>query len=308
MQARMRIGELARRTGVTPELLRAWEQRYGLLRPERSRGGFRLYSGADEERVRRTTALIETGVSAGEAARQAAETHDAETRAAEAAEAAEVRAAAERAAQKPESAMQRPVVDVLAGELQLALDRFDAVAANDVLDRLFGAVSVDYAVSHVVIPYLHGLGERWADGMVNVAQEHFASNLLRGRLLGLAGDWGVRHSRTALLACLPGEAHDLGLVMLGLLLQGRGWRVAFLGADTPVDTIEEAVPTIQPSLVVLGTYRAKEFRAHRDAVARLAAVTRVAVAGPVEEKDVTDLGAELLANDIVAAAEHLGSS
>ena len=301
----MRIGELARRTGVTPELLRAWEQRYGLLRPERSRGGFRLYSGADEERVRRTTALIETGVSAGEAARQAAETHDAETRAAEAAEA---RAAEERAAQVRESAMQRPVVEVLAGELQEALDRFDAVAANDVLDRLFGALSVDYALSHVVIPYLHELGERWADGTVNVAQEHFASNLLRGRLLGLAGDWGVRHRRTALLACLPGEAHDLGLVMLGLLLQGRGWRVAFLGADTPVDTIEQAVPTVQPSLVVLGTYRAHEFRAHREAVARLAGLTRVAVAGPVEEKDVSDLGAELLPDDIVAAAEHLGAS
>jgi DNA-binding transcriptional MerR regulator len=301
----MRIGELARRTGVTPELLRAWEQRYGLLRPERSRGGFRLYSGADEERVRRTTALIETGVSAGEAARQAVETHDAETRAAEA---AETRAAEERAAQERESAMQRPVVEVLAGELQEALDRFDAVAANDVLDRVFGAVSVDYALSHVLIPYLHELGERWADGTVNVAQEHFASNLLRGRLLGLAGDWGVRHRRTALLACLPGEAHDLGLVMLGLLLQGRGWRVAFLGADTPVDTIEQAVPTVQPSLVVLGTYRANEFRSHRDAVARLAELTRVAVAGPVKEQDVSDLGAELLPHDIMAAAEHLGAS
>jgi hypothetical protein len=84
--------------------------------------------------------------------------------------------------------------------------------------------------------------------------------------------------------------------------------VAFLGADTPVDTIEEAVPTVRPSLVVLGTYRARELRAQRDAVARLAAVTRVAVAGPVKEQEVTDLGAELLANDIMAAAEHLGSS
>ena len=302
VQARMRIGELARRTGVTPELLRAWEQRYGLLRPERSRGGFRLYSGADEERVRRTTALIETGVSAGEAARQAAETHDAETRA------AEKRAAEIRAARARESAAHRPVVALLAAELREALDRFDAVAGNDVLDRLFGAVSVDYAVRHVVIPYLHELGERWADGTVNVAQEHFASNLLRGRLIGLAGDWGVRHQRTALLACLPGEAHDLALVMLGLLLQGRGWRVAFLGADTPVDTIEEAVPTVGASLVVLGTYRPRGFRAHRDAVARLAALTRVAVAGPLDEEEVTDVAAELLPDDIAAAAEHLGAT
>ena len=49
----LRIGELARRTGVSPELLRAWEQRYGLLQPTRTAGGFRLYSTADEARVRR---------------------------------------------------------------------------------------------------------------------------------------------------------------------------------------------------------------------------------------------------------------
>jgi MerR family transcriptional regulator, light-induced transcriptional regulator len=65
----LRIGELARRTGVSPNLLRAWEQRYGLLRPARSPGGFRLYSRADEVRIRRMTELIGQGLSAAEAAR-----------------------------------------------------------------------------------------------------------------------------------------------------------------------------------------------------------------------------------------------
>src|SRR5438132_2117314 len=66
--ARVRIGELSRRTGVSAELLRAWEQRYGLLRPERSAGGFRLYSVGDESRVRRMPALIASGVWASEGA------------------------------------------------------------------------------------------------------------------------------------------------------------------------------------------------------------------------------------------------
>lgn len=280
----MRIGELSRRTGVSPELLRAWEQRYDLLRPERSPGGFRLYSEADERRVRRTTTLISRGVSAAEAARQATESSE---------------------SPPDRSGPERTVVDVLAVELQQALDAFDAAGANDVLDRLLGAVSVEYAIRHVVIPHLHELGERWADGTVNVAQEHFASQLLRGRLLGLAGDWGARSSSTAVLACLPGEPHDLGLVMLGLLLQRRGWRVAFLGADTPVDTLEEAVPTLRAALVVLGTYQARPFRAHRDAVARLAATTRVVVAGPLDGREVAETGAELLVDDVVGAAEML---
>src|SRR5690349_12083076 len=119
----MRIGELSRRTGVSPELLRAWEQRYGLLRPSRSTGGFRLYSSADEARVRRTSALIAEGVSAAEAARMAATDE----------------AAGQRAEQ--------PLVANLAGRLQQALDGFDAAAAQDALDHLFAAVSLEFALT-----------------------------------------------------------------------------------------------------------------------------------------------------------------
>ncbi len=279
----MRIGELSRRTGVSPELLRAWEQRYGLLRPERSPGGFRMYSEEDEARVRRTTALIAQSVPAAEAARQALTN----------------------ASASDDLGSDRPVVELLARELQEALDRFDSVAANDVLDRLFGAVSVDYALKEVLIPYLHELGERWASGAASVAQEHFASHLIRGRLLGLAGDWGASRRESAVLACLPGEAHDLGLVILSLLLTRRGWRVTFLGADTPLDTLEASVPELSPALVVLGTYQPSLFRTHHEAIRRLASRVRVAVYGPLADRDVRATGAELLTYDLFAAAERL---
>ena len=281
----MRIGELARRTGVSPELLRAWEQRYGLLQPERSPGGFRLYSEDDENRVRRTTALIAQGVAAAEAARLAASGSPTST--------------------LEHAEPDRPVVAALAAELRDALDRFDTEAANEALDRLFGTVSVDYAITQVLIPYLRELGDRWAEGTASVAQEHFASQLVRGRLLGVAGDWGAVNPERVVLACLPGEAHDLGLVMLGLLLARRAWRVTFLGADTPMDTLESSVPALRPSLVVLGTYDPDRFRLHRDAIARLAAVTRVALSGPLDNGEVTEVGAELVADDIAQAAEDL---
>ena len=66
--AQLRIGELARRTGVATELLRAWERRYGLLSPTRTEAGYRLYSAADVSRVRRMRDLLATGLSAKEAA------------------------------------------------------------------------------------------------------------------------------------------------------------------------------------------------------------------------------------------------
>ncbi|HXV03786.1 MAG TPA: MerR family transcriptional regulator, partial [Gaiellaceae bacterium] len=72
----LRIGELSRRTGVAPELLRAWERRYGLLRPQRSEGGFRLYSGADERRVELMRRHLRRGLAAAEAARLAAAAGD----------------------------------------------------------------------------------------------------------------------------------------------------------------------------------------------------------------------------------------
>jgi len=277
----MRIGELSRRTGVTPELLRAWEQRYGLLRPIRSAGGFRLYSSADEARVRRTTELIADGLSAAEAARVAATT--------------------DLAVERGET----PLVAELAGRLQRSLDEFDAAGAQATLDRLFAAVSVEFALTEVVIPYLHDLGERWAAGAVTVAQEHFASNLVRARLLALAQDWGAGGASTLVAACLPGEGHDLGLVMLGLLLARRGWQVTFLGADTPLDSIEDTVRALQPSLVILVTYDSAVFHAHADAIARLAATTRVAVSAPVEAEAIIDRGAEAIGEDIPAVAAAL---
>jgi DNA-binding transcriptional MerR regulator len=277
----MRIGELSRRTGVSPALLRAWELRYGLLQPARSPGGFRLYTADDEGRVRRTVALISEGLSAAEAARLAAAPPDAAT------------------------AVAQPMVDDLADGLRKALDSFDTTAGHAALDRLFGTVSAEFAITDVLIPYLHDLGERWADGSITVAQEHFASNLIRGRVLGLARDWGAGNTASAVLACPPGEAHDLGLTLFGILIARRGWRVTFLGADTPFDTLDATVDSLQPTLVVLATRDANLFNRHTAAIAATAADLTVAVAAPVTGQAIRDTGARPLADDIAEAADTL---
>jgi DNA-binding transcriptional MerR regulator len=276
----MRIGELSRRTGVSPELLRAWEQRYALLHPERSPGGFRLYSTEDEARVRRTTALIARGLSAAEAARAAT---------------------SDPSGDEAETSW----LEALGGELRQALDAFDSSAAHLVMDRLFNTFSMASVVSDVLVPYLRDLGERWADGTVTVAQEHFASNFLRGRMLAAAGDWGGGGPSSAVLACLPGEAHDLGLVLFGVLLARRGWRVTFLGADTPFETLETSARTLLPTVVVLATVNEARFREHADAIRRLALATTVAVAAPVDHRSITDLGAEPLPDQIAESARWL---
>src|SRR5215213_8187282 len=64
----MRIGEISQRTGVSPDVLRAWERRYGLLRPRRTDGRTRLYSAADETRVRLMKRYIDDGLPPAQAA------------------------------------------------------------------------------------------------------------------------------------------------------------------------------------------------------------------------------------------------
>jgi MerR family transcriptional regulator, light-induced transcriptional regulator len=293
----LRIGELARRTGASPELLRAWERRYGLLRPTRSQGGFRLYTAADEERIRRMKEYLARGVAAAEAARLAA---DAEPPRPGVATSTPAVLAPETTAAAP------PPLQAAARELAGALDRFDEEQAHAVLDRLLAAYRIETILRDLLVPYLHDLGERWAGGEVSVAQEHFASNLLRGRLLGLARGWGQGRGRTAVLACLPGEQHDFGLIAFGITLYRRGWRIIYLGPDTPIATISQATDSIAPDLVVLAGTVFEPFAAHADAIADLARQTMVALGGAGATSELASrTGAHLLDQDPVSAAEHM---
>ncbi len=275
----VRIGELSRRTGVNVESLRAWERRYGLLRPSRTAGGFRLYTGEDEERVRRMLANMERGLSAREAA-QAAEGETVRTTAA------------------------GGRISDLSFRLRAALDDLDEPSAQGVLDDLFGGFSLDAALTEVLIPYLRDLGARWRTGEVSVATEHFASNLVRGRLLALARGWGRGTGPLAMLAGPPGERHDIGLIMFGLLLRQHGWRISFLGADTPIDDLATAARSQDPALVVLASSERSRLRSHADDIRALAALTPVALAGSGASITIAeDTGATYLEDDPVRAAE-----
>jgi MerR family transcriptional regulator, light-induced transcriptional regulator len=248
----LRIGELSKRSGVSPELLRAWERRYHLFRPTRSAGGLRLYSPADLERVREMQRHLATGVAAAEAAALALRTETAEGSSAPAA---------------------------LRVELAAALDGFDEPRAQAILDRLLAVATVDALLTEVVMPYLGELGERWARREASVAQEHFASGVLRGRLLGLARGWGLGVGPAAVLACLPGEQHDLGLIAFGLALRARGWRIVYLGPDSPVDTIEDAIRRLTPDLVVVHAVDRDLVRPQLRRLRRLAEHHRIGLGG-----------------------------
>src|SRR5690242_10641707 len=146
----LRIGELSKRSGVSPELLRAWERRYGLLLPTRSAGGLRLYSQADLDRVRVMREHLDAGLAAAQAATLAMRAGTAEP--------------APSAGLSP-TAMRE--------DLAAALDRFDEPRAQTILDRVLATVTVDTLLGEVVLPYLRELGARWERGEATIAHEHF---------------------------------------------------------------------------------------------------------------------------------------
>jgi DNA-binding transcriptional MerR regulator len=279
----LRIGELSRRSGVSADVLRAWERRYGLLSPSRTRGGFRLYGDDDERRVRVMLEHLARGVAAAEAA-ELARSQDPR-----AAEGVPVAAA--------------PVLGATGDELRRALDGFDEPAAQAALDRLLAGFAVETVLRDVVLPYLHELGERWVAGESSVAQEHFASSLLRGRLLGLARGWGSGGGPLGLLACLPGEQHDLALICFGLALRGQGWRITFLGPDTPLETIAELASRLKPAIVVVNASLSGRAAAARDGLLEVARSAPLALAGGgVDGAIAAAVGARHLSQDPVSAA------
>jgi DNA-binding transcriptional MerR regulator len=275
MDAHLRIGAVAERTGVSPELLRAWEPRYGLLRPTRSGGGFRLYTDADVHRVKSMRDHLGQGLSAAQAARLAL-------------------------AGPPAAA---PVVDGAAAALVDRLEQFDEPGAQALLDALLGSLTLESVLRDAVLPALATIGERWERGEATVAQEHFASALLRGRLLGLARRWSAGGGPHALLACAPGEQHDLGLIAFGLALRGEGWRITHLGPDTPIETIADAAWELMPDAVVIAATLPGRIDAVRVRLAALATAVRVVLAGPGAMPDAAaEIGAEHVEGDPVTAA------
>jgi len=192
--------------------------------------------------------------------------------------------------------------------LAVALDTYDDAGANAALDRLLAAFGLDTVLAEVVLPYLHELGERWSREEASVAQEHFASNVLRGRLLGLARGWGQGTGPRALLACAPRELHDLPLVIFGLALRARGWRVTFLGPDTPVETVADAAHALDPGLIVLSGSSPDVLADVSQGVRRLAARWPVALAGAGATQALArQTGARLLADDPVVAADRVAA-
>lgn len=242
-RAVLRIGEVSRRTGVAVPTLRAWERRYGLLSPERTDGGHRLYSEQDISRVRGMQRLLDAGWSASAAAREVLREPASVTRL------------------RP-VAGNGPASGDLVRRLEAAIEDFDSGSADQVIDDVFARFDVPRALDEVVLPVLRRVGDGWQDDPRVIAREHFATNTLRPRLQRLLRTPPRSVGGRSCLAAAPeGEDHDLGMLAAAVVAADAGWRVHYLGARMPTAAIERSTLDLDPDVVLVGSM----FRSHAEA-------------------------------------------
>ena len=285
----LRIGSFSRSVGVSPETLRAWEERYGLPAPGRSSGGFRLYSERDTRVVAEMKRHLSAGLPASEAARRAREVTVATT--------------LEPGGSVP-SELER-----LSGELARACLGFDAVAAHRSLDGLLARFSLDAVLRESVIPFVLELDARYAQGDISKAQEHFSAKLIEGRLLAMASGWELGHGPLALIARGPAERHVVGITALGLALHARGWRIVSLGNAVSTAVLAEAAAALTPHLVVMSIGTARLTRGERDTLRALAGEVPLYLGGAAAtSRLIAAVGARPLPRDVVSAASHCAAA
>jgi DNA-binding transcriptional MerR regulator/methylmalonyl-CoA mutase cobalamin-binding subunit len=236
------IKEAALRAGVSIPLLRAWERRYGIVRPVRTPSGYRLYDEAAIDRVRAMRHLIDDGWSASQAARQI-ETEGIPI-----------------AAVAPAPAADTTGLAGAGADPDLTTDFVDAAAALDerrlerLLDDLFaGSRSFERIVDDRLMPALRALGEAWANGTVSVAGEHAASYAVVRRLsaaFDAAG--GAARGRPMLVGLPPGSRHEIGSLAFATAARRRGIGVVYLGADVPGDSWIAALRATKARGIVIG--------------------------------------------------------
>ena len=206
-------------TGVNSVTLRAWERRYELIRPRRTEKGHRLYSREDIDLINRILALLDKGVSIGQVS--------------EALKRQESGAPSTNAGDPWLRYRNRMIAAII---------RFDETGLEDTYNEVLSLYPIADVTAKLIVPLLKELGRRWETAEGSVAEEHFFSVYLRNKL-GARFHHRPRKARGPRLicACIPGEQHELGLLMFALSAVDMEFRVILLGADLPLEELPTAL-------------------------------------------------------------------
>ncbi len=230
-QALFQISTVSTMTGVNAVTLRAWERRYGLLRPLRTDSGHRLYTEQDVAKIRAILELLDRGITisrVGPALEPGADTAS----------------SAPANDPAPWHGYRESMLTAIAG--------FDEARLETLYNETMSLYPVDVVTRRLLLPLLDDLGERWSSEPGGVAEEHFFSVFLRNKLGGRFHHRNLQNSGPKLVAaCLPEEQHEFGLLLFALAAHARGYRLVLLGANMPLGELPHVVGRTGAAAIVL---------------------------------------------------------
>jgi methanogenic corrinoid protein MtbC1 len=243
---------VTQRTGIPAATLRAWERRYHVLAPRRSNGNYRLYSERDIAILGWLQAQLDAGLSISRAVAllEHLREHD-----------QDAVLPAHPTGANPPARTSSPAGNTAAhnvanwDHLQMALLNalldMDEQRAGDVLAEAFALYTIEDLCTLLIAPMLIQIGDGWFQQKISVAQEHFASGYLMARLMALFNAAHLGSGPLIMVGCAPGERHELGALMLALLLRRAGHRVCYLGTDLPLTDLVKAIRQQRPQVVAI---------------------------------------------------------
>lgn len=217
-------------TGVNSVTLRAWERRYGLIKPHRTAKGHRLYTQEDIELIQQILELIDEGIPISRVRAVVQQTKTAAT------------------SHVDETDNWQPHINAI---IQ-AISEFNEIAIERVYNEVLSIYPVDVVTRKLIVPLLKTLGDRWESKQGSVAEEHFFGVYLRNKL-GARFHHRQHHNTGPKLvaACLPDEQHEIGLLLFALAAHERGFQIVLLGGNMPIEDLSTVVKKTRADAVVL---------------------------------------------------------
>ena len=227
------IRTVASITGVNPVTLRAWERRYGLIKPARTAKGHRLYSQQDVERIKQTVQMLDRGISISQVSNNLDSVSEDNS--------------------EPD-ASRCDTWTAYRAQAIMAIIRFDEDQLNALYNEALSLYPIDIVTEHMLLPLLVSLGERWANSDGSIAEEHFFGAFMRNKLgARLHHRREVSGGKKLLVSCMPGEHHEIGLMLFSLAAYDHGFRIVYLGADMPLRELVLTAKRAACDAIVLST-------------------------------------------------------
>ncbi|HEX6656357.1 MAG TPA: MerR family transcriptional regulator [Candidatus Limnocylindria bacterium] len=279
------IRQASLRSGVSVPLIRAWERRYGVVRPQRTAAGYRLYDEAAIETLVTMRRLVADGWSPSAAAG----------------------AIGDGTAPAINARSSEPASRELSERFVDAAARYDGQGLEAALDEMLARGSYEATIDSVVLPAAVALGERWERGQLDVAAEHAGSAAMMRRLSVAFEAAGIaRRARLVVVGLPPGARHELGALAFAAALRRRGLSVVYLGPDVPIGSWVHAVSAARAAGAVLGVVREADIASAAqvvDAIHAAAPSVKVALGGQAAAAVSSGREVIVLPTPVVEAAE-----